>query len=78
MHKISMRNVKSSFPVSLGTQITGVDANTYSITGSAFSTIVLPGEHSQTSVTLQEDDCSLGKQCILKTFFYTAFMSVTM
>jgi hypothetical protein len=75
---MAMRNVKSSFPVSLGAQITGVDANTYSITGNSFSTIVLPGEHSQTSVTLQEDDCSLGKQRILKTFVCTAPKSVTM
>lgn len=45
-----------------------MDANTYSITGDSFSTIVLPGEHSQTSVTLQEDDCSLGKQCTAHTF----------
>jgi hypothetical protein len=48
----------------LGTHITGVDANTYSITGDSFSTIVLPGEHSQTSVTLQEDDCSLAYEFV--------------
>eukprot|EP00966_Prymnesium_polylepis_P199382 4620192-Prymnesium_polylepis.1 len=103
-----------SFPVSLGTNITGVDANTYSITGDSFSTIgecpfccalcghfvplpvpaphlplphflghtpcvpaicpiaVLPGEHSQTSVTLQEDDCSLAYEFGKKFPGYTA------
>lgn len=72
LHKMAMRNVKSSFPVSLGAQITGVDANTYSITGNSFSTIVLPGEHSQTSVTLQEDDCSLAYEFGKKFPGYTA------
>lgn len=56
------------FPISVGTHITGVDANTYSITGDAFSTVVLPGEHSTTSVVLQEEDCSLGEWLCVRMF----------
>lgn len=72
MHKIAMRNVKSTFPITLGANITGVDANTYSISGEAFSTIVLPHENSQTSITLQEDDCKLAYEFANKFPGYTA------
>ena len=52
-------HVKSSFPMSLGAKITAVDDRTFSSTGEAFSTIILPNSESTASKTLQADDVSL-------------------
>jgi hypothetical protein len=46
--------------MSLGARITGVDDKTYSSTGEAFSTILLPNSESNASKELQADDVSLG------------------
>ena len=56
LHKISLDEVKSTFPVSTGLRITGVDENTFASTGEAFSTIVMPKHASTTPKVLQEDD----------------------
>lgn len=56
LHKITLDEVKSTFPVPTGLRITGVDENTYSVTGEAFSTIVMPKHSSTTPKVLQEDD----------------------
>ena len=45
----------------IGTKITGVDDQTYSSTGEAYSNIVLSGADSHHERVLQEDDVSLGK-----------------
>jgi len=48
------------FPIAaLGARITGVDDKTYSSTGEAFSTIVLPHSESNANKELQADDVSL-------------------
>ena len=56
---MKVTHVKSTFPVALGARISAVDDCTFSSTGEAFSTIVLP--HCETSriQDLQSDDVSL-------------------
>ena len=44
---------------SAGAKITGVDDKTYSSTGEAFSTVLLPNSESHTAKKLQADDVSL-------------------
>lgn len=39
LHDMKAIHIKSTFPCSLGTRVTGVDDKTYSSTGEAFSTI---------------------------------------
>lgn len=41
LHDLSVQEASSSFPISLGTRITGVDDHTFSSTGESFSMIVL-------------------------------------
>ena len=60
LHDLSVKHVKSTFPISLGARITGVDDKTFSVTGDSFSTIVLPNAESTVSTSLQADDVSLG------------------
>lgn len=62
---MNVSHVKSTFPCSLGARITGVDDKTYSSTGEAFSTIVLPQSESNANKELQADDVSLGTRCLL-------------
>jgi len=52
-------HVKSSFPLAVGTTVTGVDDCTYSSTGQPYSMITLPNAESSMERTLQEDDISL-------------------
>ena len=59
LHEIKMRNVKSTFPIPLGANITGVDSSCFSITGESFSAIVLPESDVNVTQTLQKDDISL-------------------
>jgi len=56
---MDVQHVKSTFPCSLGARITGVDDKTYSSTGEAFSTVVLPNSDNNCSKKLQADDVSL-------------------
>jgi hypothetical protein len=60
LHNLEVSHVKSTFPVSLGARITGVDDKTYSSTGESFSAIVLPNSESNATKKLQADDVSLG------------------
>jgi hypothetical protein len=60
LHQITLEAVSSTFPVSVGTQVTAVDNSTFSITGASFASIVAPNAASNTAVTLQKDDVSLG------------------
>ena len=46
-----------------GAKITGVDDKTYSSTGEAFSTVLLPNSESHTEKKLQADDVSLAYEC---------------
>jgi hypothetical protein len=61
-----------------GARITGVDDKTYSSTGEAFSTILLPHAESTAAKKLQADDVSLGApladHCLLiQRSFYPCF-----
>ena len=51
----------------LGAKITGVDDKTYSSTGEAFSTVLLPNSESHTAKKLQADDVSLAYEVRLFT-----------
>jgi hypothetical protein len=59
LHDLSVHAVSSTFPVSLGAKITGVDDQTFSSTGEAYSMIVLPKSNSANERLLQADDVSL-------------------
>ena len=59
LHNMEIIHSKSTFPMSLGAKITGVDDKTYSSTGESFSTVVLPHSDSHTPKKLQADDVSL-------------------
>jgi hypothetical protein len=61
LHDLSVHAVSSTFPVSLGAKITGVDDQTFSSTGEAYSMIVLPKSNSANERLLQADDVSLGE-----------------
>ena len=59
LHDMRVEHVKSTFPIAVGARITGVDDNTYTITGEAFSTVILPNSESSVGISLQSDDTSL-------------------
>ena len=59
LHRITLRNAKSTFPVTIGAKVTGVDNQTFSITGDAYSTIVPPVSSMDTASVLQEDPVGL-------------------
>ena len=63
LHDMSVTHVKSTFPMALGAKISGVDDSTFSSTGEAFSTIVLPHTDQAVNKKLQADDVSLGALC---------------
>merc|ERR1712118_65553 len=65
-------HVKSTFPVSLGARITGVDDRTYSSTGESFSMICLPNSESHKEKSLQADDVSLAYEFAKKFPGYTS------
>jgi hypothetical protein len=59
LHDITAANVKTTFPIPVGAHITGVDANTYSISGRAFG-MVVPSNHTNATPTiLQQEDVSV-------------------
>jgi len=72
LHQISLESVSSTFPVSVGTQVTAVDNSTFSITGASFANIVAPNASSNTAVTLQKDDVSLAYEFARKFPGYTS------
>ena len=59
--RAAFSNSVRCFPsfAAIGTKITGVDDQTFSATGEAFSNIVLPNADSHNERVLQEDDVSL-------------------
>lgn len=59
LHSMKLKHSRSSFPVALGLRATGVDDCTFSSTGEAFSTILLPESESARERVLQTDDVSL-------------------
>ena len=59
LHDMKATHIKSTFPMALGTSITGVDDKTFSSTGEAFSAIILPKAETTVTKQLQADDVSL-------------------
>lgn len=72
LHDLKMTHVKSTFPISLGARITGVDNSTFSSTGESFSTIITPHTASNREKCLQSDDVSLAYQFADKFPGYTS------
>jgi len=72
LHDLKVEHTSSSFPVSLGARITGVDDTTFSSTGESFSMIVLPQSSSANERTLQSDDVSLAYEFAKKFPGYTS------
>tara|TARA_B110001452_G_scaffold252205_1_gene241895 strand:+ start:177 stop:968 length:792 start_codon:yes stop_codon:yes gene_type:complete len=72
LHNLEVSHVKSTFPVSLGARITGVDDKTYSSTGESFSAILLPNSESNATKRLQADDVSLAYEFSKKFPGYTS------
>lgn len=72
LHDMSISHVKSTFPMSLGARITGVDDKTYSSTGESFSAILLPHAESSAVKKLQSDDTSLAYEFSKKFPGYTS------
>lgn len=72
LHSMNLASVSSNFPCALGTRITGVDDCTFSSTGEAFSTIILPKANSTAARELQADDVSLAYEFAGKFPGYTA------
>jgi hypothetical protein len=75
LHDLSVTHTKSTFPLSLGAKVSGVDDATFSSTGEAYSTIVLPNCDSNAVKKLQADDVSLGARCF--TCLVLAFPTLT-
>jgi len=72
LHNLRVQHVKSTFPMSLGARITGVDDATYTSTGEAFSSVILPNCESQRETELQSDDVSLAYEFAKKFPGYTS------
>ena len=72
LHDMKITHIKSNFPVALGARITGVDDITYSTTGEAFSTIILPNTESTHPKSLQADDVGLAYEFAKKFPGYTS------
>jgi len=56
---MSMISHKSTFPVDIGVKITGVDSNTFALTGEAYATVLPAESKSETARKLQADEVSL-------------------
>jgi hypothetical protein len=69
LHDLKVNHVASTFPVSLGAKVSGVDDNTFTATGEAFSMVVLPNSESPHEKTLQSDDVSLAYEFAKKVCY---------
>ena len=56
VHEISARSVKNDFPLTIGSEITGVDQTSYSSTGKAYSMIAFPDQSSDGTRILQQEN----------------------
>ena len=72
LHKLTVQHVKSTFPMSLGARVTGVDDSTFSSTGESYSTIMLPNCESTREMLLQADEVALAYDFAKKFPGYTA------
>lgn len=62
LHEMNVESIVSTFPISLGAKISGVDDMTFTSTGESFSLVLLPKTNTSTQRKLQSDDVSLGAQ----------------
>lgn len=56
LHSISAESVKSTFPFSLGTKITGVEENHFSSIGAPYSTVVMPNSETHVPKKLADEN----------------------
>ena len=61
---MTMSSQKSSFPISLGIRVTGVDDSTFSQTGESFSAITMPNADTHVARSLQQDDTALAYEFV--------------
>jgi len=61
LHKMSLHEVGSNWPLSIGTRITGVDNDTFTLNGSRFATVVPPDTYNSNTRVLQEDDITTAR-----------------
>lgn len=73
LHSMKLQHVKSSFPLSVGAEISAVDNDCFSATGKPFSFIALSNAESSSERTLQEDDISLAYEFASKFPVRSAF-----
>lgn len=64
LHGMELNHVKSTFPMSLGARVTGVDDATFTATGEPFSSVILPNSESNVATALQADDVSLAYEFV--------------
>lgn len=72
LHSVTAKAIKSTFPISLGIDMTGVDAQTFSHTGTSFSTIALPRVDTTQERVLQKDDPQIAYDFMARYPGYTA------
>lgn len=72
LHSMTISSCKSTFPLALGTRITGIDNTHFSKTGECFAHVVLPNTDTHVAKKLQEDDVSLAYEFSRKFPGYTA------
>lgn len=60
VHSIEAKSMHSTFPIALGSKISGVEEKTFSSIGAPYSMVVLPNAKKEAPVKLQEDDVSVG------------------
>jgi len=72
LHSVTLENATSDFPFAIGARIAGVDANTYTLNGEAFSHVLPPSSVSTSVRTLQEDDVKSAYEFSQKFPGYTA------
>jgi len=59
LHGVEAKTVQSSFPISVGAKITGVDERSFSSIGNAFSMITLPNAKGIGAAELQKEDTAV-------------------
>ena len=59
LHDLTLKHAKSTFPISVGAHVFGVDASTFSSTGESFSAIFTPGTDRRYDTSLQKDPVDL-------------------
>jgi len=72
LHNMNMVSHKSTFPVDIGVKITGVDSNTFSLTGESYAAVLPAESKSETTRKLQADDVALAYEFSRKFPGYTA------